>query len=170
MATTSTRDITITALLIAVVFICTSYIRVTLVPGMGLVHMGSAALFAASVLFGKHKGAIAGSVGMALFNITSEWIIWAPFTFVIRYVMGYVIGSISHLGGANGRSFWLNILAGLVATLWFIPSTYLAGVVIFGSWAAPIAAITSNLLQALLMYAVGLPIAMVLGRLRTTRA
>lgn len=159
-----TKDLVLTALLITIVFISTSVIRIPLAPNGGLVHLGSVALFAASVLFGKKKGALAGAFGMALFNLMTEWVIWAPFTFIIRAVMGYIIGSIAHTRGANGRSLPLNIAAGIAGGLWFIPASYMAEVMLFGNWLAPVNSITGNLLQLALMFGAGLPIAMMIGR------
>ena len=52
-------------------------------------------LFIVAIVFGKEKGAIAGAVGMAIFDLSSGWALWAPFTFVVRGIMGYMIGSIA---------------------------------------------------------------------------
>ena len=104
-----TRDLVLTAFLIAIVFIAT-FIRVPTTPGGGLVHLGSVALFVISAVFGPKKGAIAGALGMALFNLTTEWVMWAPYTFVIRLVMGFIIGSIANIGGRGGKNIYLSIL------------------------------------------------------------
>ena len=93
----TTRDLAETSLLIALVFIATRFIniRLPLASTGGLVHLGNTMLFIAAIVFGKRKGAIAGAFGMGLFDLLSEWAIWAPFTFVVRGVMGYIIGSIA---------------------------------------------------------------------------
>ena len=156
-----TKNLVLTALLIAIVFIAT-YFRVPLAPDGGLVHLGSVALFVISVVFGKRMGAITGAVGMALFNLSTEWAVWAPFTFVIRITMGYIIGSIAYMGGNEGRNIKLNILAGLVAAAWFIPASYVAGALILSNWAIPVTHIPGNVTQIVLMLALGLPLASVL--------
>ena len=33
-----------------------------------------------SILFGPKKGAVAGAIGMGLFDLISGWTLWAPFT------------------------------------------------------------------------------------------
>jgi len=156
-----TKNLVLTALLIAIVFIAT-YFRVPLAPDGGLVHLGSVALFVISVVFGKRMGAVTGAVGMALFNLSTEWAVWAPFTFVIRITMGYIIGTIAYMGGSEGRNIKLNILAGLVGAAWFIPASYVAGAMILSNWAIPVTHIPGNVTQVVLMLALGVPLATVL--------
>ena len=107
----TTRDLAETSLLIALVFIATRFIniRLPLASTGGLVHLGNTMLFIAAIVFGKRKGAIAGAFGMGLFDLLSEWAIWAPFTFVVRGVMGYIIGSIAWSGNKKGESIKTNI-------------------------------------------------------------
>ena len=158
-----TKNLVLSALLIALVYIAT-FLRVPLAPDGGLVHLGSVALFAISVVFGKKIGAITGSVGMAVFNLTTEWAVWAPFTFVIRLVMGWIIGTISHSGGQNGKNIKLNILAALAAGVWFIPSSYIAGAIILNNWVIPVTHLPGNATQVVLMLALGLPLTALLNK------
>lgn len=76
----TTYDLIVTALLIALVFIATKFINIKLPIGSqgGLIHFGNVMIYIATLVFGTRKGAIAGSVGMALFDILSGWVIWAP--------------------------------------------------------------------------------------------
>lgn len=153
-----TLDLVQTALFAALVFLATSSIRVPVMPGAGLIHTGTVILFIVAVCFGPVKGALAGSSGMALFNLTTEWAVWAPYTFVIRLVMGYLIGWVAHVRGAQGRSWKLNLTALLVSAVWFLPTTYVAQIVIQGvDWRVPMAAIPGNLAQLGLALAFGLP-------------
>ena len=156
-----TKNLVLTALLIAIVFIAT-YFRVPLAPDGGLVHLGSVVLFVVSVVFGRRMGAVTGAVGMALFNLSTEWAVWAPFTFVIRITMGYIIGTIAHMGGKAGRSIKLNIVAALAGGLWFIPASYVAGAIILSNWYIPVTHIPGNVTQVVLMLVLGVPLASVL--------
>src|SRR5690242_5709507 len=95
------KEIAISGLLIAMVFIATMFINIRLPISIngGLIHLGNVILFTVSIVFGKKKGAIAGAFGMGLFDIVSGWAAWAPFTFVIRGVMGFLVGSIANSKG-----------------------------------------------------------------------
>ena len=155
-----TQDIVQTGLFAALVFLATGSLRVAVMPGGGLIHTGTVILFMVAVVFGPLKGALAGSIGMALFNLTTEWVVWAPYTFVIRFVMGYIIGWIANIRGSQGRDWKLNLLALSVSALWFLPTTYLAKLMIVGpgvDWRLPMAAIPGNVAQLALALVFGLP-------------
>ena len=66
-----TLDLIITSMLIALVFVSTVFlnIRLPIAANGGLVHLGTAMLFISSILFGPKKGALAGAIGMGLFDI-----------------------------------------------------------------------------------------------------
>ena len=114
------KEIAASGLFIAMVFIATMFINIRLPISIngGLIHLGNVVLFTVAIAFGKKHGAIAGAFGMGLFDILSGWAAWAPFTFVIRGVMGYLIGSISNSKGRDGKSFLLNILAIFIGSIY----------------------------------------------------
>lgn len=65
--------ITITAVFIALTYVFTAFINVRLpiAANGGLIHLGNVPLFIGAILFGRRVGAIAGGVGMALFDLLS---------------------------------------------------------------------------------------------------
>ena len=84
--TTSTeqvRFLTVTAIGIALVYVFTWLINIRLpfAPQGGLIHLGHVPLFIFAILFGKKTGAIAGGVGMGLFDLLSG----TPLTFFLKY-------------------------------------------------------------------------------------
>ena len=87
-----TRDLILTALMIAFVFIATMIIKIPTVGGY--VHLGDCMVFLSVVVLGKKRGAFSSAVGMALVDITSGYYVWAPFTFVIKWGMAYIAGAI----------------------------------------------------------------------------
>lgn len=143
------KEIAVSGLLIAMVFIATMFINIRLPISIngGLIHFGNVILFTVSIFFGRKKGAIAGAFGMGLFDILSGWAAWAPFTFVIRGVMGYLIGSISNYKGKNGNSFIFNLLAIIVSGIWMIVGYYLTEVMLYGNWITPATSIPGNIAQ-----------------------
>lgn len=145
----STKDLVLTGLLTAIVFSATMFINIRLPISIngGLIHMGNIALFLTAFLFGKKKGAIAGAFGMGLFDILSGWTAWAPFTFVIRGVMGYVIGSISHVNNKEGVNALYNIIAIILGGIWMIGGYYMTEVILYGNWMTPVTSIPGNIVQ-----------------------
>lgn len=162
----TTKDMVQTALLTALVFVSTSFINIKLpiLSSGGLVHLGNVMLFIAAIIFGKQKGAIAGAVGMGLFDLSSGWALWAPFTFIIRGVMGYIVGSIAWSKGKNGSSFMINLLAIFVSAIWMIVGYYISEIILYGNWLAPMASIPGNITQLVVGAVIGLPITEVLRK------
>lgn len=143
------KEIAVSGVLIAMVFIATMFINIRLPISIngGLVHLGNVILFTAAIVFGKKQGAIAGAFGMGLFDILSGWAPWAPFTFVIRGVMGFLIGSIANSNGKEGNSFLLNLLAITAGSLWMVAGYYLAEGILYGNWISPVTSIPGNIAQ-----------------------
>lgn len=93
----STKQIAMDAMWIALTLIFTAFVNVQ-IPAFGgaggLVHLGNVPLFVAAMLFGKRTGALAGGIGMGLFDILTGWIAWAPCTILTCGLMGMVVGAI----------------------------------------------------------------------------
>jgi len=143
------REIALSGLFIAIVFVTTMFVNIRLPISIngGLIHAGNIMLFSISIIFGKKHGAIAGAFGMGLFDILSGWAAWAPFTFVIRGVMGFLIGSISNWNGRKGNHFGWNLAAILVGSVWMIAGYYAAEGILYGNWIAPVSSIPGNITQ-----------------------
>lgn len=164
----ATRELTLMGLLVAVVFVMTYYIQIKLPVAVngGLIHMGNVALFTVAILLGKKRGAVAGAFGMGLFDILSGWAAWAPYTFVIRGVMGFIIGGVSDLKGQNGKNMAMNLLAILIGSVWMIVGYYGAEGIMFGNWTAPMTSIPGNLIQLVIGAAVAIPLSRMLLRIQ----
>ena len=139
------RSLSLTALFITLTYLFTAFVNIRLPIGGngGLIHLGNVPLFIAAILFGKKIGALAGSFGMATFDLLSGWTLWAPFTFVIVGFMGYTTGAITQ----KHHGFGWNLLAMGCATGIKIVGYYVAEGIIYGNWIAPVFSIPGNLLQ-----------------------
>lgn len=139
------RFLTVTALFIALTYVFTAFINVRLpiAANGGLIHLGNVPLFICAILFGKKSGAIAGGVGMGLFDLLSGWTAWAPFTFIIVAVMGFAVGAITEKRHGLG---W-DALAIAIAAIIKVVGYYIAEIIIYGNWLAPMASIPGNLVQ-----------------------
>lgn len=127
----SVKDLVISGLLIALVFVSTYFIQFHLPISLnsgGLVHLGNVTLFSIAIVFGKKKGAIAGAFGMGLFDIVAGWTLWAPCTFVVRGVQGYIIGRIANSRNKHGNSMVLNIVAVLISSVWMLAGYFVYNV------------------------------------------
>lgn len=162
-----TREMTLTALLVALVFISTKFINFKLPISIngGLVHMGNTMLFMSAIVFGSKKGAAAGAIGMGMFDILSGWAVWAPFTIVIRGIMGYIIGTVANSKGRDGKSFVWNLTGIVIGGLWMLAGYYGAEGLIYGNWITPVTSIPGNILQIVFGAVIGLPLSAALKRI-----
>ena len=137
-----TKKIVFGALFIALVYLCTAFvnIRLPIAANGGLVHLGNVPLFIIALVFGKKYGALAGGVGMALFDITGGWLLWAPFTLA---VVAFVVGAVTEKRKGLAAAIPELALACAIKILGY----YIAEGIIYGNWIAPLASVPGNLVQ-----------------------
>lgn len=155
-----TFDLIMTALLVALVFLSTVFLNIKLpiTANGGLVHLGTAMLFIASILFGPKKGALAGAIGMGLFDMVGGWLVWAPITIIARGLQGFIVGKIAWSNGRKGSSLAVNLTATIVSSPVMIATYYLGEVILYGSWIAPLASIPGDIVQSVLGIIIAIPI------------
>lgn len=127
ITSTGVGDIIQVGMMAAITYVSTLMFHIP--SFMGVVHLGDSMIFLAAILLGKKKAAASSAIGMALFDILTGYGHWAPFTFVIKGVMGYISGSIAYREGHNGKNIWNNLFAFSVAGIFMIAAYYLSGVV-----------------------------------------
>lgn len=161
-----TMDLIITAMLIALVFLSTFFLNIKLpiAANGGLVHLGTAMLFIASILFGPKKAALAGAIGMGLFDIVGGWTLWAPITIVARGLQGYIVGKITWSKGRNGTSIAFNVIATIVSIPFMIAVYYIGEGILYSNWIAPLASIPGDLVQNILGIIVAVPVCVALKK------
>ena len=145
--TEQVKSLTITAFGIALVYVFTWLINIRLpfAPNGGLIHLGNVPLFIFAIIFGKKTGAIAGGVGMGLFDLLSGWTAWAPFTFIIVGLMGYAVGKITE--SEKHQKFGWYVVALAVACVIKVVGYYIAEIFLYGNFVAPMASVPGNLVQ-----------------------
>lgn len=137
--------VTVTAMFIALTYVFTAFVNVRLpiAANGGLIHLGNVPLFIAAMIFGKKTGMLAGGIGMGLFDLTSGWTVWAPFTLVIVGIMGYVMGAMTE----KHPGFGWKIAAMIVVTVIKVVGYYIAEIILYGNFIAPLSSVPGNLVQ-----------------------
>lgn len=91
------KQIAVDAMFVALTLVFTACINIQ-IPSFsgagGLIHLGNVPLFIAAMVYGKRTGALAGALGMGLFDLLSGWAMWAPCTVITCGFMGFVVGAI----------------------------------------------------------------------------
>ena len=163
---TKTFDLILTSLLVSLVFVATLLLNIKLpiAANGGLIHLGTAMLFIVSILFGPKKGAVAGAVGMGLFDLFGGWIMWAPITIITRGIQGYIVGKIAWSNGRRGTSFAYNLLAMLVSVPITVAGYYIGESILYQSFIIPLASIPGDLVQCAVGIAVAIPVCAMLKK------
>ena len=156
----TTRNIALYGLFTALIFIATNL----KIPGEslgGLFHLGNIMAFAIAIIFGKKAGAICAALGMSLFDLSSgAWAIYAPFTFVIRFAMGYVLGYMAFLQEEDSRkSIVYTILGIIIATIIMLVGYHITEYILTNNFVKALDTIRANFMQCLVGAVLGLPLA-----------
>lgn len=153
------KQVAITAVMTAVVFVLTRTIQIP-TPAKGYIHLGDAAIFFAAFAFDPWVAGIVGGLGTALADISSgPFAIWAPFSFVIHGLQGWVVARIvGHAGPLQRRrTEWYRIILGVCAGSAIVVIGYFFAGLILGQ-AAAVSEIPANILQALSGGVIGAPL------------
>ena len=145
-----------TAMMTAMVMIATTFFKVP--NAMGYIHLGDGFVLLAAIILPKKYACFAGGVGAGLADIYGGYAVWAPWTLVIKIVMVLIVqlffdfltkraSNGKHIAKIAGIPF-AELFAYVLAVLWTVSGYYVAQGFISGNWAAPIADVPGNVLQA----------------------
>lgn len=150
MKSKDTQKIVFSGMFIALVTVAT-FINIPY-PGSvgGLMHLGTLMMFVIALKFGKTHGALAGGVGMFIFDVLGGWMSWAPGTLVVRLIMGYIVGWISEDKNGQGSNVYKNIIAIVVGGFIMIVGYYFYEAIFLSTFKVALTSITGNLAQIII--------------------
>lgn len=155
----NTKEIAFYGLFIALVYVATRFINIPGPTSGTLFHLGNVMAFAIAIVFGKKAGAVSGALGMTLFDLTSAYFAWAPFTFIIRFAMGYIIGYMANINNTNKiQSILFTFFGILGASVIMIGGYYITEIILYGNLYAPLQSVWANFMQCVIGTIIGLPI------------
>jgi len=88
--------IAITSIFAALTCILTIVISIPVPATGGYINIGDVGVILTAMIFGPILGSISGGVGSALADIFLGYPIWAPATFIVKGLEGFVVGLISN--------------------------------------------------------------------------
>ncbi len=101
------KYIGVVAVFAALAFVTTRFIQIPILQTGGYLNFGEAVIFISAIFFGPVVGGLVGAIGPALADLTSPYAAYAPFTFVIKGIEGFVVGKIAF----NSEDRYKKILA-----------------------------------------------------------
>ena len=150
MKTVSTKDLCIKALLTALVAVATMVITVPVPATSGYIHLGDSVILIVSVFFGWQYGLVCGAIGSMFADVFMGYTYWAPFTVVIKGLIGLIVGKLSNYRGIEGNFFTArNVFAALVGETWMVFGYLIGGTILKGSFLVALTSVPANALQAI---------------------
>lgn len=128
MKNENVKKLTYTALFTAIVCVLTYIIKIP--TANGYLNLGDCGVYVAAVMCGPLAGAFAGGVGSALADIFGGYASWALPTFIIKGVMGLVIG---YFASKTKYVCVRNIIWMVITGVWMVLGYYFADILVFGS-------------------------------------
>lgn len=155
----NTKEIASYGLFIALVYVATRFINIPGPTAGGLFHLGNVMAFTIAIVFGKKAGAVSGALGMTLFDLTSSYFAWAPFTFIIRFAMGYILGHMANTNNTNKvQSTIFTSFGVLIASVIMVGGYYIAEFILTGNIYTPLQSVWGNFMQCVVGTIIGLPL------------
>ena len=150
------RDMAIIGMLSALLVIATS-IKVPFGSG-AMVHLGSAAIFTSGILFGGVYAGYSGAIGSAFFDIIMGFSPYTLWSFVIKGIAGFVVGTVAHAGGAKGKSIPRNILACIAGAAWTLAGYIVAWWAVIGRFETALANAPASLMTSTAGLIIAIPL------------
>ena len=147
MTKVSTRELTLTAVMSAFVFVATFVTKIP-IP-LGYAHLGDAAIFIIVVMFGKKVGVLSGCFGSMLADLIGGFPIWIGPTLIIKWLMTETFAKISEIDENfnyySPRTIAALILAGIVMAAGYT----LTGALLYDSLEAGLSSAPGLLIEGL---------------------
>ena len=112
------ENMVMTALMTALITVVTIIIPIPVPFTNGYIHLGDSMIFLAVIIIGWRGGAVAAAVGSALADLLLGFVYWAPWTFVIKGGMAFVLGLIIYQGMKSKKRF--SLICVIIVAFWLL--------------------------------------------------
>lgn len=91
---TATKMIVLSGLFIALSYLGTMF-NITFNVGAAktMIHFGNVFCLLGALVLGGRNGGVAASLGMGLFDLTNGWVLYAPSTFILKFLIALIAGT-----------------------------------------------------------------------------
>lgn len=137
-----TKDLTLLAMFIALTTVATMSIQIPIPATKGYINIGDTILICAGLLLGRTAGGVAGSIGSALADLLSGYGYYAPITFVVKGIEGFLAGYLKE----KKINF---VICGLIAGLFMALGYFIAEGTILYNFEAAAASLPANIMQGI---------------------
>lgn len=140
----NTEKLVLAALMAALACVATMVIRIPIPATNGYVNLGDAFVILSGVVLGPLYGGLAAGIGSALADLLAGYVGYAIATFIIKGIMGVLVGFMVKKGSA------LNvIIAGILAETIMVGGYFLAEALFMGYGLGAIGGVLGNIMQGI---------------------
>lgn len=122
---TSTRELTLAALFMALTTVATMIIHIPVPATQGFVNVGDSFVLLSGLLFSHYYGALIGGVGSALADLFLGYTIFAPVTLIVKAIEALLA---SYIDRGNTVS---RVIAVIVGVTWMVFGYFIFEVFMF---------------------------------------
>ena len=145
----TTKRLALLSLFTALIIITTTFVKVPN-PVTGYTNLGDTFIFLGSALFGPLFALISGSIGSALADVLAGFPTYAPFTFIIKGIEGFLSGLlIKSLVKIKINPHFAVLLAFIVGAIEMVFGYFITNTILYGV-SAGLSSILSDCVQGLL--------------------
>lgn len=122
----STKEITVIALMAALAFVAYTFLKipVSIAGSTSSIHIGNMFPALTALLLDGYCGGLAGAIGLALADVISGSPHYALTTFILKYLIGFVCGTVAHkafklnsCSPKDGASYYGKVIAAAASGL-----------------------------------------------------
>ena len=140
------KEMVYTSLFAALVCVATFIIKIPTPATNGYVHLGDGFIFISVLLSGRKNGAWAGSIGAALADILGGYSFYAIPTFIIKWIMAFIMGTVIEKLPDKFKHKW--VAGAALGSVWQVIGYYVTASIMFGSFISAISEIPVNIFQS----------------------
>lgn len=140
------QKIALTALMSALIFVTTAYLIVPLVAGY--INLGDTFILLTSALLGPFAGGICGALGAGLADFVTGYVMYMPFTVVIKFAEGVLFGFLFKLVKRNKKVYFVGTLLSLILSTFVMGFGYFISNLVLFDLSVAIADVVYECIQA----------------------
>lgn len=141
-----TKDLSLSALFIALIIIATAFIHVPSGIANGYIHIGDSMIFLALMFMPNFRGVFVGGLGSMLSDFVAGYVAFAPLTFVVKLLMGLVFFLVVKSKPENRVQ---RLIAFVLAGIVLVGGYFIGEYFMYDSLAIPAAEIIPNTIQVI---------------------
>lgn len=128
------RELSLTALFMALILVSTLTIRIPIPLTQGYVHLGDAMIYLGVCFLSRRNAVIAASIGSAMADIMSGYAMWVPWTLVVKAIMAFLTATIFRIHGSGDNNNRLRDITAMTAGGLFMTFGYfIAEAIMYGN-------------------------------------